>query len=235
MIESITVEEVGKALAMAAARDQRTVGEGDIFAWYDDLNAAGVTFADVRAALSRFYVEQSTLEVHQRFRVTTPDVIRMARKVRADRLENFLYVPGDPDEPGEVSAARLRQQLAAVASGQVPAPTTRPALEGGPAPKVLAAIRGVLRAVPDDEADEDAPPPIDPAIGPMTVSCPRPECKAIVGRQCKGPNGKPLKRPHRARVTVASGGTWDPEAERAEEARRRAASAAALAALADAS
>jgi hypothetical protein len=235
MIESITVEDVGKALAMAAARDQRTVGEGDIFAWYDDLNAAGVTFPDVRAALTRFYVEQSTLEKDQRFRVTTPDVIRMVRKIRADRLENFLYEPGDPDEPGEVFAARKRQQLAAVASGKAPAPTARLALEGGPAPKVLEALRGVLRAVPDDDADEPVPTPLKPQVGAMTVECPRPDCKALVGRQCKHPNGKLRKKPHPARITVASGGIWDPEAERAEEARRRAASAAALEALRDAS
>ncbi|EMF31104.1 hypothetical protein H114_00707 [Streptomyces gancidicus BKS 13-15] len=226
MSESITYEQVGELLGLAAARDQRTVGDADIMAWHDDLNGAGVTYGDARNALAMFYVEQANVQAEHRFRITSPDVIRLARKIRAERVRNYVYEPVDPDETVEQCQARMRAQLRAIADGRVQVPQQRPALEGGPAPEVAAALRGLLRAVPDDEDGEQTAPP---RVGAMTVTCPRPDCKARIGQHCKRPSGKPRTEPHPARVDVARGKPYDPDAERAEMERRRAASAAALA------
>lgn len=230
MTETITPQEIGDVLAMAAARDQRTVGDGDILAWYDDLNAAGITFTDARQALSRFYVQQAGIPADRRFRITTPDLIELVRKTRRERVANFVYEPADREETGDEFRARYRAQLDAVASGRVATPVQRPMLEGGPAPELARKLRGLLKAVPSGEAD-DATPPAEPApqIGAMTVPCPREDCKALVGRQCKFPSGKFRPKPHPARLLVAEGGTYDPDAERAEEQRRKEISAAALA------
>ncbi|WP_371793878.1 hypothetical protein OIE91_11475 [Streptomyces albidoflavus] len=230
MTETISPEEIGDVLGLAAARDQRTVGDGDVLAWYDDLNAARVTFADARQALTRFYVQQAAIPADRRFRVTTPDVIELARKIRNERVANFIYEPpADREESGIEFRARYRAQLDAVASGRVAAPPHRPALEGGPAPALVPKLRGLLRALPDAEDDTGGDTaPADAAevsVGAMTVQCPR--CKARIGRPCKKPSGRP-RPPHPPRVQVAAGGTYDPSAERAEEQRRRAASEAAL-------
>lgn len=234
MSESINAAEVGDVLGLAAARDQRTVGDGDILAWYDDLNAAGVTFQDARQALTRFYVQQASIPVDKRFRATTPDVIELARKIRRERVANFIYEPPAELETGAQFRSRYRAQLDAVGSGRVPAPTSRPMLEGGPAPELVPMLRGLLQAVPEDDGDETAESraPRRVSVGAMTVQCPRPECQARIGRQCIFPSGKPRTKPHPARLLVAEGGTWNPGAERDEEARRKAASAAALAAYA---
>jgi hypothetical protein len=229
MSETITAKEVGEVLAMAAARDQRTVGDGDVLAWYDDLNEAGLTFQDARRALSRFYVQQASIPADRRFRATTPDVIELARKIRRERVANVVYepLPGQ-EETGADFVRRYRAQLDAVGSGRMDAPTERPMLTGGPAPELIPLLRGMLQAVPEEDAAEAAAPVRPVAVGAMTVACPRPECGAHVGQKCKFPTGKLRPKPHPARELVARGGTWDPEAERAEEERRRAASAAAL-------
>ncbi|MGW4007892.1 zinc finger domain-containing protein [Streptomyces sp. NPDC004763] len=225
MSESITYEQIGEILGLAAARDQRTVGDGDVMAWYDDLNTAAVSYADARGALAAFYVEQANVRPEHRFRITTPDVIRLARQARRERVRNFVYEPVDPDEPWQQFHDRMRAQLRAIGDGRVPPPQKVPALEGGPAPNVAAELRGLLREVPDDE-DGDGEP--KPRVGAMTVTCPREDCKARVGRQCKRPSGKPRTEPHPARIALAQGKAYDPDAERAEMDRRRAASAALL-------
>jgi len=223
MTETITFEQVGDVLALAAARDQRTVGDGDILAWYDDLNAARVTYDDARAALTRFYVEQATLEPDQRFRATSPDVIRLARKNRAERLANFVYEPpaGETDPSYLV---RLRAQRQAVASGQISPATHAPALEGRPHPVVAKQLEAVGRTVPD--ADDESTAVSIRRPGPLGVDCPT--CHAPIGRPCKAPalEGRQRERPpHAARKTLAQGEPLpDPAAAAAEAERRRAAS-----------
>lgn len=210
----ISYEEAGRLLALAAARDQRTVGDADILAWHADLNAAGVAYADADAALTRFYaVEMASLKTEDRRRVTTPDVISIARKIRNERLANFVYEPppGD-DDPNYLQ--RLRGQIEATASGQRPALTERPALEGGPHPDVVKALAGIGQAV----ASEAGEMPDIRRPGPLGIECPK--CKAAIGRPCRTPGGKE-RVPHPAR----SGQTSDPAAEQAEMERRRQASA----------
>lgn len=221
----ISYEEAGRLLALAAARDQRTVGDADVLAWHADFNAAGLSYADADAALTRFYaVEMASLKTEDRRRVTTPDVISIARKIRSERLANFVYdpPPGD-DDPHYL--ARLRGQLEATATGRRPALTELPALEGGPHPTVAKALAGIGQNVSDEEtADAD----VDSVrrSGPLGTVCPK--CSAAIGRPCRTPGGK-----ERASHPARKGETSDPEQERAEIERRRAASAATLRRFAD--
>lgn len=227
----ISFEAAGQLLGLAAARDQRTVGDADILAWHSDLNASGISYADADAALTRFYaVEMASLEPDERRRVTTPDIISIARKIRTERLANFIYEPpaGDNDP---LYLERLRGQLTATADGIRPALTERPALEGGPTAQLEAVLAGVGREVPAERATK----PVKRA-GPLGIPCP--SCRAAIGRPCRAPsrNDKPGREraPHSARTTVATGGRLaDPAEERAEIERRRAASARRLEQLAD--
>lgn len=232
MTQTITFDEIGRLLGLAAARDQRTVGDADILAWHDDLNAAGITFDDAKTALTRFYaVDMAALKSEHRRRVTSPDLIDLVRKIRAERLANFTYQPSDDDNDPKRYLWRLRGQLAAVANGRVAPPTERPALDGGPAPAVALRIAGAFGRVPD--ADDDSTETKVIPIGPMTVQCP--DCQARIGRPCKTPRtGKPRPKAHPARIAAARGeAPRDREAAQADFESRRAAALAALAAMPD--
>lgn len=228
----ISFEAAGQLLGLAAARDQRTVGDADILAWHSDLNASGISYGDADAALTRFYaVEMASLEPDERRRVTTPDIISLARKIRTERLANFIYEPPAGDED-PLYLERLRGQLTATADGVRPALTERPALDGGPNAQLEAVLAGIGRQVPDAEK---APPPVKRA-GPLGVPCPK--CRAAVGRPCRlpsrGDNPGRERAPHPARTTVATGGQLtDPAVEQAEIERRRAISIRRLEELAD--
>lgn len=210
----ITFEEAGRLLGLAAARDQRIVGDADILAWHADLNAAAVSYTDAESALTRFYaVEMAGLEPEARRRVTTSDVIGIARKIRNERLANFVYEPPPGDEDPNYFA-RLRGQLEATANGRRPALTERPALEGGPHPDVAKALAGLVgQAVPDEDDETSSVK----RPGPLGTECPK--CKAAIGRPCRTPGGK-----ERASHPARTGQTSDPAAEQAEAERRRAAS-----------
>lgn len=214
----ITFEEAGRLLGLAAARDQRIVGDADILAWHADLNAGAVSYTDAEAALTRFYaVEMAGLEPEARRRVTTPDVIGIARKIRNERLANFVYEPPPGnDDPNYL--ARLRGQLEATADGRRPALTERPALEGGPHPDVARALAAIVHAVPDEGDNTSSVK----RPGPLGIECPK--CQAAIGRPCRTPGGKE-RVPH----PVRKGETSEPAAEQAEIERRRATSARHLA------
>lgn len=228
----ITFEEAGRLLGLAAARDQRTVGDADILAWHSDLNAADITYTDADAALTRFYaVEMAGLEPDQRRRVTTPDVISIARKIRNERLANFVYEP-PPGDSDPHYLTRLRGQIGQVASGDRLALTERPALEGGPHDSVLRELAKVGRQVPDEPNDEVQPEVAEVRRpGPLGVECPN--CRAAIGRPCRvdiGGKRRELRKAHAARSRVATGGPAELESPEQIE-RRRAASIARLNAL----
>jgi hypothetical protein len=228
----ITFEEAGRLLGLAAARDQRTVGDADILAWHSDLNAAGVAYTDAEAALTRFYaVEMAGLEPEARRRVTTPDVISIARKIRNERLANFVYEP-PPGDSDPHYLARLRDQITQVANGSVPALTERPALEGDPHKSVLRELAMVGRQVPDEPGEREPEAVAEVRRpGPLGVECPT--CQAAIGRPCRveiGEKRRELRKPHAARTRVAAGGPAQLESPDEIE-RRRAASAARLTAL----
>jgi hypothetical protein len=213
----ITFEEAGRLLGLAAARDQRIVGDADILAWHADLNAAAVSCRDAEAALTRFYaVEMAGLEPEDRRRVTTPDVIGIARKIRNERLANFVYEPPPGDEDPNY-LARLRGQLEATANGQRPALTGQPALEGGPHPDVVKRLASLGRVGQDMPNDEDAKATSIRRPGPLGTECPK--CQAAIGRPCRTPGGK-----ERTAHPVRRGEASDPAASEAEIERRREAS-----------
>lgn len=241
--ETITYEQIGFLLGLAAARDQRTVGEADILAWYEDLNKAQIAYPDAQNAITHFYaVGQPNVPREQRFRVTAVDVIDIARKLREQRLANYLYEPR-PGETGDDVVGtinRLRAERAAIASGAMEAPTTEQALTGGPHPAVAKAIAGTINIVEPLE-DPNHPPQYTPELaaararqelatvrrpGPLGQHCPK--CNAPVGRPCRLDSGK-QRSPHSARRAAAGVPGYEtplpPEQAAAEEARRRRAAA----------
>ncbi|MFF1348466.1 hypothetical protein ACFVZJ_21225 [Streptomyces sp. NPDC058322] len=228
----ISFEEAGRLLGLAAARDQRTVGDADILAWHADLNAANVTYPVAEQALTRFYAkDMASLEPDQRRRVTTPDIIGIARKIRAERVADFIYEPPPGDEDPHY-LRRLRNQLEATANGERPAAPERLAIPSG-TPRDMKALTDLIgRAVPNEPGEE----PSDEVAairrpGPLGVDCPT--CKAAIGNPCNagefGGNRRPkqLRNPHAARGRVARGEPASLETPEEIE-RRRAASLAAL-------
>lgn len=235
----ISYEEVGMLLGLAAARDQRTVGDADNLAWHADLNAAGVTLPVAEQALTRFYAkDMASLEPDQRRRVTTPDIIGIARKIRAERVADFIYEPPPGDEDPHY-LRRLRGQLEATANGVRPAVPERAAIESGTKRDVAALLGQVGRSVPGepDELDEETATEVERVRrpGPLGVECPT--CQAAIGRPCKagefgtGRRPRELHNPHAARGRVARGEPASLDAPEEIE-RRRAASLAHLARLA---
>ena len=115
-----------------------------------------------------------------------------------------------------------------IASGRVPAPAGRLALEGGPHKTVVKELAGVGRAVPDSD-DEQLADTVR-RTGPLGVECPT--CHAAIGFPCKTPGatqkqpmGKPRTKPHSARLRAADGRPeLTPDQRAAEEQRIREAS-----------
>ncbi|WP_213452870.1 hypothetical protein [Rhizomonospora bruguierae] len=106
----MNVAEAAAVLAKAAAFDRRTVGDADILAWHEIL--ADVAVDDALAAVAAHYRDT-------RDWLMPSDVIRLARKVRAERRERSeaLALPSrfeaDPARAVRISAglARCRDVL----------------------------------------------------------------------------------------------------------------------------
>ena len=106
----MTIEEVIDLLAVAAAFDQRTIGEADAVAWHAAIG--DLDFADARAAVIGHYRES-------RDRVMPADVFKRVKAARRDRLaREVIPAPGHEltDQPGRYKAA-LDGILARIASG----------------------------------------------------------------------------------------------------------------------
>jgi hypothetical protein len=133
--ETITSEEIGYLLGLAAARDQRTVGDADILAWHADLNAARVTLRSAEAALTHYYaVIAPRSDPDRRFRISGPDLLAIIRKARTDRLNSGALVDdGDPDETPQEFVARRRATERAVADGRLGNPAALTAIGLAPA------------------------------------------------------------------------------------------------------
>lgn len=231
--------EAAMLLGHCAAFDNRTVGKADATAWasalhdlpYDD---------DTLAAVARFY-STPPKDPNQKLWIQPHNVRTNRKTIRSERVEGFQYEPPDTDEtPGEF-LTRYRGQLQAVAAGHVPAPSGRLALEGGPHQRFVNELEARGYTVGRDVPDTDEQAVIDTVrrAGPLGVQCPA--CGAVVGRPCKTPGGstkhplgKPRSKPHSARIRAAVGESGlTPRQQAAEEDRRRQASAATLARLAE--
>ncbi|MFE1321646.1 hypothetical protein [Kitasatospora phosalacinea] len=102
--------------------------------------------------------------------VAPAEIIAAITGTAADRMADFQYEPGDPDETADQYLARRRQQIAAVTAGRRPA--ALPALGASPRPLELAGI-GRLPGAPIPQQ----------ANTPRSVRCPH--CGAEPGKACK--------------------------------------------------
>lgn len=206
----MTPDDAKRLLAHAAAFDNRKPSLAAAIAWATALKDVPLD-QDALDAIARYYGTPPR-DPGDRLWIQPHDVRTHREAIRNARLENFHYEPpaGDSD-PNYLQ--RLRGQLAAVASGAVPAPTTAPMLTGGPHPDVEHRLAGIGREIPAEKPRR---------AGPFSVECPK--CSALVGRPCKTPGGK-QRKPHPARYTTAglpgAEAALDPEQARADEDRRR--------------
>lgn len=211
----MTPDDAARLLAACSAFDNRQPSEIAKRAWASALRNIPLD-EDCFDAVARYYATPA--KDGQRLWVQPADVITHRNAIRKERLENFVYEPpAGPDDPDYLK--RLRGQQYAVGAGHTPAPTTAPALTGGPVKAVAKALAGIGREVPDEDDPEVA------AVrrpGPLGIECPK--CSAPIGRPCRLSSGKE-RAPHAAR----RGETTDPETEAAEIERRREASRRALA------
>ncbi|MFE9127037.1 hypothetical protein ACFYOF_16730 [Streptomyces sp. NPDC007148] len=213
----MTPDDAAKLLAACAAFDNRQPSQIARRAWARALHDVPLD-DDCFDAVARFY--GTPPKDGQRLWIQPHDVRTHRAALRAERLANFVYTPptGDTD-PHYIQ--RLRGQQHAVGSGSIPAPTTAPALEGGPHPTVVEQLAAIGRPVPTEDGTTTEPRSIR-RPGPLGRECPK--CKAPIGRPCRLPDGDPRHTPHGARADDHH----DPATAQAEEARRRAVSAAAL-------
>lgn len=141
-------DETIDLLTVAAAFDQRTVGEGDAMAWYAVVG--DLDFADAKQAVIGHYTDttERIMPAHVRTRV---------RAIRKDRLAREI-VPAPPpeltDEPGRYQAL-IQANVKRIADGF----SVRPAIDRGPReiPAPVAEVRKALGpAIPP--AERNLPP-----------------------------------------------------------------------------
>lgn len=183
---------------------------------------------DTRAAVAMYYTTPPQ-NPSERLWILPHHVRTLRTKIRSARLENFQYEPR-PDETVAEYLARYKGQVKAIASGRVPPPTGRLALEGGPSREFMAELeaRGWQGSRTVDEADTEAEL-LDSVrrSGPLGIECPVAACRAAIGKPCKTPGGsskqplgRPRLKPHSARVRAASGQPETTAEERAAEEKR---------------
>lgn len=112
--------EVAALLALAAAYDQRTIGQSDVLAWHELL--ADTNAADAMAVVKNHYATQ-------RQRLLPVDVIEGVKRIRNKRLDDNPM----PQPPAELTEpeyrAWLRATTRAIADGEL---VTGPDLEPDP-------------------------------------------------------------------------------------------------------
>jgi hypothetical protein len=181
--------------------------------------------ADAKAAIALYYTTPPQ-DPKERLWILPHHVRTLRTKIRNKRLENFQYEP-IADETTAEYLARYKGQVQAIASGRVPAPSSRLALEGGPSKKFMQELeaRGWngLKEVPD--SDDETLADTVRRSGPLGIACPA--CGAAIGRPCKTPGGtdkqplgKPRLKPHSARLRAANGDTSQTPEERAAQEQR---------------
>ncbi|MBE4796168.1 hypothetical protein [Streptomyces caniscabiei] len=219
----MTPNEAAELLAHASSFDNRQPSLAAATAWASALDDVPLD-ADAKAAVAAYYTTPPQ-NPNERLWILPHHIRTLRSKIRSARLVNFQYEP-IPDETVGEFMARLRGQTQAIASGRVPAPVGRLALEADPKRdrefvKELEA-RGWEgnRAVPgtDEEAEADTVR----RAGPLSVECPT--CRAALGHPCKSPGasakrplGKPRPKPHSARLRAAQGVPEQTAAQRAAE------------------
>jgi hypothetical protein len=201
--------EAAELLGHCAMFDNRKPSQGAAVAWASALHDIPLD-ADAKAAVAVYYTT-SPKDPSDRLWILPHHIRSLRSKIRSARLENFQYEP-HPDETVGEFMARYRGQVQAIASGRVPAPAGRLALEGGPAKGFVEELeaRGWEVGRPVADSDEAAEADTVRRAGPLGVECPA--CHAPIGRPCKSPGvsekrplGKPRPKPHSARLRAAQG------------------------------
>lgn len=124
-------EETFDLLTLMATRDNRTIGKVDVIAWQQD--AGDLDFDDACAAVSLHFRQSTDWLMPKHLR-------DLVKKIRSERLDGFQYVPVLGDDDPKVYLKSLREQRAAVASGQREPAPAMPELSAGAAERA-AAIR----------------------------------------------------------------------------------------------
>lgn len=226
-------KEAAELLGHCSAFDNRKPSQAAAIAWASALHDVPLD-NDATAAVASYYTTPPK-DPDGKLWILPHHVRTLRTKIRNARLENFQYEPiGDETVPEYL--ARLRGQVKAIASGRAAVTEGRLALTGGPHPRFMEELeqRGyeVGREVPD--SDKESLADRVRRSGPLGVDCPM--CGAEIGFPCKSgrgsekqPLGRPLAKPHSARLRAASG---EPqltvEQRAAEEDRIREASRRAL-------
>lgn len=212
----MTPDEAAQLLARCAAFDNRQPSQIAKQAWAAALHDVPLD-DDALAAVARYYGTPPP-RPGDRLWIQPADVRTLRKAIRAERLDDFVYVPVDGDDNPRVYLAAVRQQREAVASGRRPAnPEAVRQLDGGPHPTVARELPAIGRDIPAEREP-------DPEASPLSVPCPK--CAARLGHHCRWPNGN--RRPtHGARKRTARGEpATDPQAAAEEQARREAAAQA---------
>lgn len=202
-------EEAAELLAHCSGYDNRTPSVAAAKSWAAALYDLPLD-QDTRNAVAAYY-STPPQNPSDKLWILPHHVRTLRSKIRSARLENFQYEPIGDETVGEFMA-RYRGQVQAIASGARPAPSGRPALEGGPSKAFVQELeaRGWEgnRTVPD--SDEAAVADTVRRAGPLGVQCPT--CGAALGRPCKTPGGtrkhvlgRPRPKPHSARQRAAQG------------------------------
>lgn len=229
--------EAAELLGHCAMFDGRKPSQGAAVAWASALHDVPLD-NDAKAAVAAYY-STPPKDPDAKLWILPHHVRTLRSKIRSARLENFQYEPLPNETPAEF-LTRYKGQVQAIASGRVPAPTGRLALEGGPSKQFMAELeaRGWEgnRTVDDEEPAAELADTVRRS-GPLGVECPVEKCRAAIGKPCKAPGGsekqplgKPRMKPHSARVRAASGQPEQSAEDRAaHEQRIRQMSARALA------
>lgn len=113
----MNLSETAVLLGLAAARDQRTVGETDVRAWHEDLE--DIDFDDARQAITRHYRESTDRLMPAHVRRLVAEIVRERRRevreAREAAEEERLTIGRGPvkDRSAEVTAL-IRQAVAAL-------------------------------------------------------------------------------------------------------------------------
>lgn len=212
----MNAEEAAALLAHCSGFDNRQPSLAAAKSWAAAL--PDVPFdQDARNAVAAYY-STPPQNPNERLWILPHHVKTLRSKIRSARLENFQYEPLPDETPAEF-LARYKDQVQAIASGRVPAPSGELAARKGEPPRELMAglaDRGWQgnRAVPGSDEETVQAELVDTVrrSGPLGVECPIPKCRAAIGKPCKGPAGtdkqplgKPRLKPHSARIRAAAG------------------------------
>lgn len=216
----MNAKEAAELLAHCSGFDNRQPSLAAAKSWASALH--DVPFdQDARDAVAAYYTTPPQ-NPNERLWILPHHVRTLRSKIRSARLENFQYEPL-PDETVGEFMARYRGQVQAIASGRIPAPVGRLALQCGPSREFMHELEA--RGWEGNRTVEAELTDTVRRSGPLGVECPA--CHAAIGRPCKTPGGndrqplgKPRLKPHSARLRAAQGVPETTEAEQAEQEQR---------------